>query len=276
MISASAQALPGSRSAGLSPTQLPNVRAGAIFHAGMAMGKFHGVVRHTTPMGLRVTSTPMPVLTKSRLDRSRHAALQVFESLREAILSLELVPSTMLMLMHSDLVAQFGVSQPPILEALLRFEDEGLVQVLPQHATLVSRIDVAGNREAHFLRRAIELEIVRALALQPPAGLVEQPLAQCALQASLAAAQRYDDFLSVDHGFHRLMYEAAGVMGRWAAFAAIPAMWTGCGACICLWRARLASPCASTAPSSRRSSRAMHLPRRRACAAPVGHAQSPG
>ena len=216
----------------------------------------------------------MPILTKFRLDRSRLAAPQVFESLREAILTLELVPGAMLV--RSDLAGQFGVSQTPIREALLRLEEEGLVEVFPQHATLVSRIDVAAAREAHFLRRSIELEIVRTLALQPPPGLVVQLQAQCALQESLAAAQRYDDFLGADHGFHRLMYEAAGVMGRWAAFAAIPAMWTGCGACICLWRARLASPCASTAPSSRRSSRAMHLPRRRACAAPVGHAQSPG
>lgn len=156
----------------------------------------------------------MPILTKFRLDRSRLAAPQVFESLREAILTLELVPGAMLV--RSDLAGQFGVSQTPIREALLRLEEEGLVEVFPQHATLVSRIDVAAAREAHFLRRSIDLEIVRTLALQPPPGLVVQLQAQCALQESLAAAQRYDDFLGADHGFHRLMYEAAGVMGLWA------------------------------------------------------------
>ena len=108
----------------------------------------------------------MPILTKFRLDRSRLAAPQVFESLREAILTLELVPGAMLV--RSELAGQFGVSQTPIREALLRLEEEGLVDVFPQHATLVSRIDVAAAREAHFLRRSIELEIVRTLALQPP------------------------------------------------------------------------------------------------------------
>ncbi len=45
MIFDSACAVPGTRSAGLNTTQLPYASAGAIFHAGMAIGKFHGVIR---------------------------------------------------------------------------------------------------------------------------------------------------------------------------------------------------------------------------------------
>lgn len=66
-ISARAQAEPGTRSAGLKTTQLPQARAGAIFQAGMAMGKFQGVMRPTTPMASRVTSTPTPGRTEGRL-----------------------------------------------------------------------------------------------------------------------------------------------------------------------------------------------------------------
>ena len=53
-------ATPGTSSAGLKTTQLPNASAGAIFHAGIASGKFHGVIAATTPSGSRVTSTSMP------------------------------------------------------------------------------------------------------------------------------------------------------------------------------------------------------------------------
>ena len=52
MISASAQAQPGTRSAGLSTTQLPKASAGAIFQAGIAIGKFHGVMRPDHADGL--------------------------------------------------------------------------------------------------------------------------------------------------------------------------------------------------------------------------------
>ena len=41
--------------AGFHTTVLPYTSAGAIFHAGMAMGKLNGVMTPTTPTGLRVT-----------------------------------------------------------------------------------------------------------------------------------------------------------------------------------------------------------------------------
>src|SRR6266571_7027959 len=47
-ISVSAQAQPGVHCAGLNTTVLPHARAGAIFQAGMAIGKFQGVIRPTT------------------------------------------------------------------------------------------------------------------------------------------------------------------------------------------------------------------------------------
>ena len=46
-------ALKGVDEAGLKTKVLPHTRAGAIFHAGMARGKFHGVMMATTPSGLR-------------------------------------------------------------------------------------------------------------------------------------------------------------------------------------------------------------------------------
>ncbi|WP_429611187.1 GntR family transcriptional regulator [Variovorax sp. W2I14] len=150
---------------------------------------------------------------KIRLDRTRLAAPQVLEKLREAILSLELVPGTVLA--RQELADRFGVSQTPVREALLRLSEEALVDVFPQHATLVSRIDIAAAREAHFLRRSIELELVHQLAQQESPGLVEQLKGVIAQQAALATSQRYGDFVNADRSFHRLMYEAGGVLGLW-------------------------------------------------------------
>src|ERR671936_848311 len=39
--------------AGLNTTVLPQTSAGAIFQDGMAIGKFHGVIAPTTPIGIR-------------------------------------------------------------------------------------------------------------------------------------------------------------------------------------------------------------------------------
>ena len=40
-------------SAGFSTTVLPQTSAGASFHDGIAIGKFHGVIAPTTPTGWR-------------------------------------------------------------------------------------------------------------------------------------------------------------------------------------------------------------------------------
>ncbi len=55
-------ALSGAAEAGLSTTVLPQISAGASFHAGIALGKFHGVIRPTTPIGLRIAN----MCTRSR------------------------------------------------------------------------------------------------------------------------------------------------------------------------------------------------------------------
>src|SRR2546421_11684766 len=73
-MSASAQPQPGTRSAGLNTTQLPYASAGAIFQAGIAIGKFHGVIRPTTPIGSRGTSTLMPRRTHGMISPAGRGA----------------------------------------------------------------------------------------------------------------------------------------------------------------------------------------------------------
>ena len=75
-----------------------------------------------------------------RLDRDRQAAPQVFDRLRSMIISLALPPGSALS--RAALAGQFGVSSTPIRDALMRLDEEGLVEVFPQYATVVSRIDV--------------------------------------------------------------------------------------------------------------------------------------
>src|SRR3546814_20906396 len=115
-----------------------------------------------------------------RLDRSRHAAPQVFEKLRGLIVSLELKPGEPLA--RGELAEAFGLSQTPIRDALSQLRDEGLVDIYPPHTTAVSRLDIAAARPAHFLRRSLELEIVRVLAGRDDPALVAPLRAQLDMQ----------------------------------------------------------------------------------------------
>jgi len=147
------------------------------------------------------------------LDRSRHAAPQVFERLRELIVSLELLPGTALS--RQELAEQFGLSQTPVRDALMRLAAEGLVDIFPQHATVVSRIDLSAARQSHFLRRAIELEVARSLAEAVDDVLVARLRAHIVRQEALADGEDYAEFVRADQAFHRDLYEAAGVPDLW-------------------------------------------------------------
>ena len=97
-----------------------------------------------------------------RLDRMRNASAQVFDHLRERIISLDLKPGVQLQ--RDELAAYFELSSTPIRDALTRLGEEGLVDIVPKQTTAVRAIDVESARQAHFLRLSLELEIVHMLA----------------------------------------------------------------------------------------------------------------
>lgn len=152
-------------------------------------------------------------LPEFTLDRSRHAAPQVFERLRDMIIDMTLTPGTVLS--RTELAARFGLSQTPIRDALQRLGEEGLVDIFPQHATVVRPIEVALAREAHFLRNAIELEVVHTLAMRPDPALIARLKSNLARQRLLAEEEDVHEFSLADQAFHQMMYAAANVPNLW-------------------------------------------------------------
>ena len=166
------------------------------------MGPLHIAARHATPH------------SPERLDRDRQAAPQVFERLRGMIISLALPPGSPLS--RAALAGQFGVSATPIRDALMRLEEEGLVDVFPQYATVVSRVDVRLAQQAHFLRLAVELEIVRGLAIKHAEAFVTELKGTIARQQQFAKAGEFEKFMTADDEFHAQLYAAADKQDIWA------------------------------------------------------------
>lgn len=147
------------------------------------------------------------------LDRSRNAAVQVYEFLREEIVSMALKPGTVLP--RNELSAHFDLSLTPIRDALMRLEEEGLVDIFPQHATRVRGINIDSARQAHFMRLALELEIVRSLAAKRDPQLVATLQHRVTQQRIALEANDLDGFTRADQAFHREMYTAAGADELW-------------------------------------------------------------
>ncbi|WP_337266046.1 GntR family transcriptional regulator [Oryzifoliimicrobium ureilyticus] len=156
----------------------------------------------------------MSGMTRSgQLDRSRQVALQVHEILRDRILKLQLTPGTVLS--RGSLQLEFGVSQTPVRDALMRLQEEGMVDVYPQYATVVSKIDIKHARQAQFLRMSIELEAIRQLTAQEPKEAAAELQAVLSQQKLAASQTTYDQFDRLDQDFHKKLYEKAGVLELW-------------------------------------------------------------
>jgi DNA-binding GntR family transcriptional regulator len=151
---------------------------------------------------------------KFQLDRSRSATAQVFEHLRELIVTLAIKPGAVLP--RNELSKYFDLSLTPIREALARLEEERLVDIYPQHVTRVAAIDLSSARQAHFMRLSLELEIASVAARSPNSQLEK-------ILLSLVARQRYsletgdlENFTRVDMEFHQTMYAQAHLLDLWS------------------------------------------------------------
>lgn len=153
-----------------------------------------------------------------QLDRYRQAAPQLYEVLREQIVTLALKPGDVLS--RVNLARQFGVSQTPVRDALMKLEQEGLVDVYPQAATHVSKIDLRAARQAQFLRRAVELELVHQHASDKNLQVIQGLNETLTELDSCLSRQDVTGFMAADRRFHHVLYEHADMLEVWSLLRA--------------------------------------------------------
>ena len=141
------------------------------------------------------------------------AAGRVHAGLRARIVSLELLPDTVLS--RADIAKEYGVSQSPVREAIQKLEQEGLVVSFPKSKTLVTRIDVEQAQVTQFMRLGVEIEVAKALArLKKPDLLL--PSARILRMQKMAGEDRdISEFTALDWLFHLSLFQAAGVAPLW-------------------------------------------------------------
>jgi len=130
----------------------------------------------------------------------------VTEQLRQAIVSLELKPGEILD--KGALCERLGVSRFPISEALARLQAEGLVEIMPQRGSMVSRVKIGDVVEYMLIRKALESEAVRALVHRRPAGVLKQLEANLGEQTKAANRGDRETFHRYDLEFHEILFSA--------------------------------------------------------------------
>jgi DNA-binding GntR family transcriptional regulator len=143
------------------------------------------------------------------LPTRRSTADIIFGQLRDEIMSLEILPGTKLS--EAEVAAKFGVSRQPVREALNLLSSEDLVTIQPQKATRVRQFSSAKIATARFVRRAIEVEVLKS-ACENWSDVCRPGLERC-LAAQDRAVKNHDtkEFHALDEEFHALLTEAGQV-----------------------------------------------------------------
>lgn len=151
------------------------------------------------------------------LDRSLSVAEQIYESLRDAIVTIRLLPGTALS--ENRICRQFGVSRTPARAAVLRLAEEGLIDVYPQQGSVVSLIRLSRMEASRFVRRSLETSILlEAAAVWTPA-MSRETRDIVEAQRHAIAAGALDVFYREDMRFHQTLCLCAGRPEVWATIA---------------------------------------------------------
>ena len=142
---------------------------------------------------------------------SRTTRVEVYESLRASIVSLQRTPGQRLS--EAELARDLGVSRTPVREAIIQLRADGLVEVTPQLGSFVSKISLSNVREAQFAREALECAAVRVAAERIDAAATERLRQNVALQRAAQTSADLEQFYRLDEAFHRELVATSGYPG---------------------------------------------------------------
>lgn len=129
---------------------------------------------------------------------------QAYRILRNEIVRMELKPGTVIS--TQDTAIRLNISRTPVREAFIRLQGESLLEISPQKATVVSRIDFNRVYQEWFIREALEVENMRSFASMASKETIEAMKHNISEQYVALEAKDHERYLELDNSFHQLEF----------------------------------------------------------------------
>jgi len=146
--------------------------------------------------------SPVSLNTTSMVDAA-------YDQLRRRILDNDWPPGHRAL--EHEIATEMGMSRTPVREALMRLQNEGLVEVIPRHGMRV--LPVSGNdmQEIYQILTALECMAAELLAARKPSAKELEPLVDATKAMDKALrADDLDAWAAADERFHAHLIELAG------------------------------------------------------------------
>ena len=149
-----------------------------------------------------MTTPVLPILHRKKAEL-------VYEHLREQIVNGTYAPGQRMML--AEVAAGLGLSQMPVREALLRLQQDGLLESEPHKGMRVSAVSLADAAELFEVRGELEgLAASRAAASRDRALVADLISINMAFARALEDGPDYPSMGAANWAFHRRILKAAG------------------------------------------------------------------
>ena len=138
----------------------------------------------------------------------------LYEILRDEILSLRLVPGSLLS--ENAVCKRFNISRTPVRGVFERLRTDGFLEVIPKKGTFVTLIDLDLAEQIIYMRLQVEMDVMAQLAARPNPQLLEKlarNLEHQKLQLELGIVD--DEFFRTDSKFHELCMITVGKYKLW-------------------------------------------------------------
>ncbi|WP_415608867.1 GntR family transcriptional regulator [Liquorilactobacillus ghanensis] len=138
------------------------------------------------------------------LNPAMNLKLQAYSEILKRIISTEYQPGQRIS--EKELSQELNIGRTPIREALLQLRQEGLINVVPQSGTYITKIDLCVAISARFIRESIETRIVKeATALNDRTAMAKLQKT-IANQKFFSKQKEFEKFFGEDEAFHREFY----------------------------------------------------------------------
>jgi DNA-binding GntR family transcriptional regulator len=136
------------------------------------------------------------------INRKYPVADQIYEALKEAIVSVRLLPGTSIS--ENRICRHFGVSRTPVRSAMVRLSEDGLIDVYPQQGSFVSPIRLVEINDSHFVRKNLEIALMREAAAKWSPQKSAEARAIIEVQRQAIATGDGNLFFREDEHFHQV------------------------------------------------------------------------
>lgn len=133
-----------------------------------------------------------------------------YNQLKKDILSFGLKPGESVS--AAKIAERYSVSRTPAREALVKLETEGLVDIIPQSKSVISKINLEKAKQEWFIRKTLELGMLDSFFQNVKSDDIEEMKIKNSLMEELSENEAENGYLlqQADHEFHAITYRVAG------------------------------------------------------------------